>query len=112
MTPVPDPSPHEEERIQRAWTITAEKIQHPTSKEIVAFGKVVVVVQGQNALLKADEVEYDRETASLTARGHVQIFRRGVVTKVSVTRFKVASPEYIVTEPHVQLCEPELKVCD
>lgn len=111
-SPASDPNPlkHETPRVRCSWTITAEKIAHPTPGDIEAFGKVVVEVQGQKALLKADQIKYDRKSTILHAVGHVQIFRKGVVTEVSATRFKVESTDYIVTETGITLSEPELKI--
>ncbi len=92
--------------VHRTWRITADKIQRLTNRNIEATGKVTVMVHMQNAMLEADEVVYDPATTILAARGRVKIVRKGMMTKVMETRFKIASPEFLVTESDVGLSNP------
>jgi lipopolysaccharide assembly outer membrane protein LptD (OstA) len=89
-----------------SWSITADEIS--AREKLQANGDARVSISGQDAELTADEVIYDKDTAILEARGHVRILRHGTVTTGACFRFKIASPEYLVTDSNVALGKPQL----
>lgn len=89
-----------------SWSITADEISAQDKHQ--ANGDARVSISGQDAELTADEVIYDKDTAILEARGHVRILRQGTVTTGACFRFKIASPDYLVTESNVALGQPQL----
>lgn len=92
--------------ITRSWSITASTTSR--RKKLVGDGDARVAIEGQNSELTADEVMYDPATEILEARGHVRIIRKGMLTTGAEYRFKLASPEYLVTEDDVALAKPLL----
>ncbi|MFA7341404.1 MAG: hypothetical protein WC028_31770 [Candidatus Obscuribacterales bacterium] len=91
------------------WEIRAGKIVEGADK-VEANGGVLVSIDDQDAELTADHVIYDKKVKILRTIGNVRIVRRGQLTTGQRFDFKIASDEYLVTEPNVKLGEPLLKV--
>lgn len=92
--------------IRRSWSITANSTSR--KEKLVGSGDARVAIEGQDSELTADDVMYDPATEILKARGHVRIIRKGMLITGAEYRFKLASPEYLVTEDDVALAKPQL----
>ncbi len=91
------------------WEIRAGKIVEGADK-VEASDGVVVSIDDQDAELNADSVVYDKTAKILRTIGNVKITRQGQLTTGQRFDFKIASDEYLVTEPGVKLGEPLLTV--
>ncbi|CAN5401880.1 hypothetical protein BH11CYA1_BH11CYA1_04530 [soil metagenome] len=58
-----------------------------------AIGSVVVAVPGQDARIQADAIQYDKQTRTVEATGHVRILKKGFEKKGEKLTFVVAKPD-------------------
>lgn len=91
------------------WEIRAGKISEDADK-VEASGGVSVSIDKQDSELTADCVVYDKKVRILRTIGNVRILRRDQLTTGQRFDFKIASDEYLVTEPNVSVGEPLLKL--
>jgi hypothetical protein len=92
-----------------SWEVCAGKIVDGVDR-VEANDGVLVLIDDQDSELKADSVIYEKSAKILRTIGHVRILRRGQLTTGQRFDFKIASDEYLVTEPGVTLGEPLCKV--
>jgi len=104
-----EPVQGKDQEVERLWTIQANRFVEDLDT-IVATGGVSVSIDKQDSELTADCVVYDKKVRILRTIGNVRILRRDQLTTGQRFDFRIASDEYLVTEPNVSVGEPLLKV--
>lgn len=66
-------------------------------------GNSIAHIVDQDAKLEADKIIYYGSNQQIEAIGNIKITREGVVTKGESFKFKVASSQYLLTEPETKL---------
>lgn len=76
---------------------------------ITVSGKAKMAIEGQEALLEADKITYEKVRRLVEATGKVKICKNGTVTAGSALKFKIDSPDYLMNSDRVFVILVEAK---
>ncbi|MBN9394662.1 MAG: hypothetical protein J0H83_05410 [Candidatus Melainabacteria bacterium] len=94
----------EDVTLKGAIQIIADDTEYDQEKNtFLGTGNAVAIIGGQNSKLEADMILYDQNAGMIDARGNVKILRQGQLTTGTSFKFKVASDEYLITNPDTEM---------
>lgn len=73
-----------------------------------AAGHAKAEIEGQDCVVEADAIRYNHLEGMMDLRGHVKIVRKAQMTKGGAFRFRVNSPEYMITKERCHVSQVSL----
>jgi len=91
----------------RLLNLNGDKTMNDSEQKLVTVrGHATAAIDGQDAKLTACKIVYDHNTRILDASGDVRILRHKTVTTGHRCKFKIDSPDYLVTSESVKVIDP------
>lgn len=100
-----------DDSIAKSCTLTIKGDKTEFSEAMLfyfAAGHAKAEIDGQDCVVEADAIRYNHLEGMMDLRGHVKIARKGQVTTGGAFRFRVNSPEYMITRERCHVSEVSL----